>query len=329
MRNGFTGTLPNLFIPGAQKSGTTSLHALLTEHPEIYGGTTKEPQFFSRDDLYARGVGYYSKHFYPEAHGDRYVLDSSQSYMPMHEVPVRIRNTIGVGARFIFVFRHPVDRIVSTFHHTRHRPGGEVERTLMDVVPPQLDSVTLEDWIRFEQAAVQRLLRSGGLISRGPTWSAAGFPYNYAYVGCYSRHVQAYLDAFSIDNFLFLTFEDVATAQEDVASRISRFLDIDRDPLLSVDKVHMNEGSRHHRYRPAARYLRTAGSLARRAGAGHLAEAIERVGEHLFPAPRKERFPADVHARLTEIFLPEIERTEALTGLDLSAWKAQGTPEAG
>ena len=36
---------PNLFIPGAAKSGTTSLHALLNLHPDVCMSSTKEPVY--------------------------------------------------------------------------------------------------------------------------------------------------------------------------------------------------------------------------------------------------------------------------------------------
>src|ERR1700712_5403611 len=38
---------PNLFIIGAAKSGTTSLHYYLSQHPDIFMSTVKEPHFFA------------------------------------------------------------------------------------------------------------------------------------------------------------------------------------------------------------------------------------------------------------------------------------------
>src|SRR6478735_3161381 len=39
--------LPNLFIVGAAKSGTTSLYHYLSQHKDIYMCQVKEPHFFS------------------------------------------------------------------------------------------------------------------------------------------------------------------------------------------------------------------------------------------------------------------------------------------
>src|SRR5262245_6077586 len=41
--------LPNFFIVGAPKSGTTSLYHCLDQHPEIYMSPVKEPSFFASD----------------------------------------------------------------------------------------------------------------------------------------------------------------------------------------------------------------------------------------------------------------------------------------
>ena len=39
-------SVPNLFIIGAMKSGTTYLHDLLSSHPDIFMSTVKEPCHF-------------------------------------------------------------------------------------------------------------------------------------------------------------------------------------------------------------------------------------------------------------------------------------------
>lgn len=45
-RHGQRVRLPNFFILGAAKSGTTSLHFYLKQHPEIFLSPEKEPTFF-------------------------------------------------------------------------------------------------------------------------------------------------------------------------------------------------------------------------------------------------------------------------------------------
>ena len=37
----------NLFLAGAAKCGTTTLHHMLSWHPDIFAGPLKEPHFFA------------------------------------------------------------------------------------------------------------------------------------------------------------------------------------------------------------------------------------------------------------------------------------------
>src|SRR5688572_16277890 len=43
--------LPNFFVIGAPRSGTTSLYEYLDAHPDIVMSTVKEPDFFARSSL--------------------------------------------------------------------------------------------------------------------------------------------------------------------------------------------------------------------------------------------------------------------------------------
>lgn len=51
------GRLPDVLGLGAQKGGTTSLHLLLEEHPQVFLLAEKELQYFSK--RYAEGVALY------------------------------------------------------------------------------------------------------------------------------------------------------------------------------------------------------------------------------------------------------------------------------
>ena len=53
--------LPDFLIIGAQKAGTTSLHAYLTQHTSVVAPVTKEVHFF--DHEYQRGSGWYRANF--------------------------------------------------------------------------------------------------------------------------------------------------------------------------------------------------------------------------------------------------------------------------
>ncbi|MFT7589805.1 MAG: hypothetical protein ACI959_002025, partial [Limisphaerales bacterium] len=43
--------LPDFFVVGAVKAGTTALHLFLDQHPEIYMSPVKETNYFSQPDM--------------------------------------------------------------------------------------------------------------------------------------------------------------------------------------------------------------------------------------------------------------------------------------
>ncbi|MEM6258907.1 MAG: sulfotransferase [Planctomycetota bacterium] len=109
---------PNLFIIGAMKSGTTSLHNYLSFHPRIYMSGVKEPMHFSRQKNYGKGHRKYMKLFAAVVEED-YFGESSTEYAkrPKHRgVAIRLHE-FNPDAKLIYVMRDPFDRIISQFKH--------------------------------------------------------------------------------------------------------------------------------------------------------------------------------------------------------------------
>src|SRR5688500_5255551 len=69
---------PNLFLLGAAKCGTTSLHAILGQHPDIHACWGKEPTFFNWPFQVVRNPLEYFRLFDSPK---RYRLDSSGAYL--------------------------------------------------------------------------------------------------------------------------------------------------------------------------------------------------------------------------------------------------------
>jgi hypothetical protein len=313
-------TLPNLIIPGAQKSGTTSFVQLLETHEDIYTGERKEPHFFSKDRKYLRGVDLY-KSYYLHYRGQRIIVDASQSYMPLNFVPERIAETLGNHIRFIIVLRNPIDRVISAFTHFRIHKGGETMRNLADVIPKQLEGLTLEKLIAHEEQSVRSGLSSGSLQSRNDTWSKSGFPFNYFYVSCYSRHISTYFRYFPKRDFLFLTFEQVTQHRGEAIHKVGGFLEVDPSGFNVSSNIHANPSLvyKSRMLRVLSPIKETLKRLLPRSTVGKL-KALER--EWLMEKPGY-RFSSSTYHRVLEIFQPEIYRVERLTGLDLSSWKVE------
>lgn len=120
--------LPNFLLIGAMKCGTTSLADHLAGHPQIFMSVPKELHFFSWPDRWQRGLKWYES-FFTAAAGYPRVGEASTTYT-MHptypEVPARIADILP-AARFLYLVRHPIDRVVSHYMHLWYLGATDAE----------------------------------------------------------------------------------------------------------------------------------------------------------------------------------------------------------
>lgn len=107
-------------IIGAMKSGTTTLHSIVAQHPEVVGGIRKELNFFRRGRKGGHRVKRYEKLF-PRLDKTQhaYTLDSSPNYTKpgiWELAPRRIAELPG-RKRLIYMLRNPIERIDSHIAH--------------------------------------------------------------------------------------------------------------------------------------------------------------------------------------------------------------------
>ena len=110
--------LPTFFIVGAQKSGTSTLHRLLQQHPQVYLGDPKEPHFFSDPAIWAKGEGWYRSLF--AAAGDAGAVgEASTTYAmyPHYSGVVGRLTSLIPEPRIILLVREPVARMRSAYLH--------------------------------------------------------------------------------------------------------------------------------------------------------------------------------------------------------------------
>jgi Sulfotransferase family len=127
--------LPDFFLLGAPKAGTTALHAALAQHPQLYLSPVKEPKFYLCDGRPPRGFGQRGP---GDAHSarewiwrrDRYEAlfdpapagllrgESTPFYLYDRAAQQRIQQDVP-NARLLVVIRDPVDRAYSNWMHLR------------------------------------------------------------------------------------------------------------------------------------------------------------------------------------------------------------------
>ena len=175
------------------KCATTTLHAQLAAQRGIFlTDKLDEPDFFSDDERYARGSDWYRTLFQEAAAGDL-TGDVSTGYTKLPTDPgtvERMQKDVP-DARFVYLMRHPVDRLVSHFIHdwsvgrisvsideavATHRPLVDYGRYAMQL-RPYLDAfgsdrvlpVFFERFVTESQNEFERVCRFIG-YSGTPQW---------------------------------------------------------------------------------------------------------------------------------------------------------------
>lgn len=110
--------LPQFLIIGAMKCGTTTLQAQLVAQPGIFMTTPKEPNFFSDDAVFARGMGWYRGLFAQARPGDlRGEASTHYTKLPTHSATIARLRPHCPDLRLIYMIRNPVQRAVSHYIH--------------------------------------------------------------------------------------------------------------------------------------------------------------------------------------------------------------------
>lgn len=105
---------PNLYIVGLPKAGTTSLHDLLLQHPDIAGSPDFKDYLFFNDVLRLKDI----KQLVAYHKQENYLLDSGATYSFYPETVERIKHFVP-DAKLILIVRNPIDRTLSDYYFRR------------------------------------------------------------------------------------------------------------------------------------------------------------------------------------------------------------------
>lgn len=111
--------LPDFIIIGSMKAATSTLHMQLAQHAGIFMSNPKEPCFFSDDAQFARGMNWYESLF-AASHPSDIRGESSTHYTKLPTYPrtiARMKQYLPAHIRFIYIIRHPIDRLISQYIH--------------------------------------------------------------------------------------------------------------------------------------------------------------------------------------------------------------------
>jgi hypothetical protein len=195
---------PNLFIAGAPRCGTSSLHAWLQSIPGIHMSRIKEPNFFSRqviadDNPLVKPIRDEREYLrlFRDAGGARIRGEASPNYLEDPAAPELIART-APGAKVIVSLRDPVERLHSTYLMLRNNLAG--------------------------MGAFRQEIERGLALQGNPSLSVVA-----PRTGLYAAQIDRYRRVFGDANFLVLVFEELMADIPGTLGRVLAFLGIDHD----------------------------------------------------------------------------------------------------
>ena len=128
-------TRPDFIIVGAMKCATSTIHDQLAFQPGISMSEPKEPNFFSDEEQWAKGMAWYESLFDAMPSEDL-KGESSTHYtkLPTHLECAKRLHACVPDAKLIYVMRDPVNRIVSQYIHEWSQHGIEKNCSIDDAI---------------------------------------------------------------------------------------------------------------------------------------------------------------------------------------------------
>jgi hypothetical protein len=310
-------TMPNFFIIGAQKAGTTSLYHYLAQHPQVYMSPVKEPYFFDHEldsdgTIVRENSGHLSSQRAPKYanieeyralfHGvesETAIGEASTPYIYISGTAERIERYVP-EAKVIAVLRNPVDRAYSAFVHAV-RIGME----------------PLTDFAQALQEEKRRVAENSH-----PT-------FHYRNRGYYYAQLQRYCEVLGQERVGVWLYEDLKEDPEGTVQGIFRFLGVDDAFVPDTSSKHNPSGvPKNAIARAAIKAMDMAAFvfLKKFTSASRiyplLSKMRQRVQSQIVvkPPPIDQRIRAD----LIESYREDILNLQELIGRDLSVWLKGG-----
>jgi hypothetical protein len=295
---------PNFIVIGAARSGTTSLHHYLGQHPQVFMCPVKEPNYFAFDgtfdELRGPGIGYLIENsivdrdaylnLFGQARGAAAIGEVSPRYMIAEGCAGRIYKTIP-EARLIAILRHPVERAWASF--VGHRKNG------------------WEKCENFRDAFAAEPARKAAGQSMGLHFSA----------GLYASRLEPYFDLFGPERIRVVLYDDLVSDPAGLLGDLFGFLQVDANFRADMSFQHNPSGM-----------IRNSGM---RWFWGR-SEDLRRKVRGVMPKPFRDwaytqisrnqvrtELPASFRAEFTEYFHADILRLSSMIGRNLDHWLIQ------
>lgn len=289
------GLMPNLFVIGASKAGSSALHAYLKYHPEVRMSDEKEPCFFvDRDELKAAWPIMARRRcshdwnayldLYAGGEGARYRGEGSVYYSQAPHrsgVPGRIAQAMP-DARIVYVVREPVSRTIAHY------------------------------WQRAKEFQDARELREA--LEQDPL---------YRDTSDYALQLSAYLEVFDSAQIHVVVAEDLRARRVETLATLFSWMGLPPHEYKDGELAERHKSpttSRRERL-PFVKQVRDSAlwAQARELLPPYVVDRMRTMSTKQFS--KAEVDDHDVRDWLADYFAPRIEAFETLIGCRIDAWR--------
>ena len=223
MRN----NLPNFLIVGAAKSGTSSLHNYLNQHPQVFMPSynkermkVKEPRFLIKDLVQHRlhnGIWTFEEYrsLFADVKDEKAIGESTVLYLYYYKNAINnIKHYLGEDVKIIIMLRNPADRAYSAFQHVSRgfKENNSFEKSLEN-----------------EAGRMEREEHLTPMVM-------------YKEMGMYYEMVKAYMESFKNIHIIF--YEDFRDKIESEMNKTYNFLGISNNIEIDFITKHNVGGKR-------------------------------------------------------------------------------------
>jgi len=218
--------LPDFFVIGAGRTGTTSLFHYLSQHPSISRSAYDELGYF--DVNFHLGLNWYrslfpsvlTRFFSKQKTKAFLTYDVTPSYVRRPWVAKRIHNVFP-NTKLIVVLRNPVDKSYS--HYYQSAKYGE-KRTFEQVVKQEINDI-LEWKNKLKDDNYFATKVEGSILARG----------------FYAEQLPVWFDIFSKQQIMVIQSEKLASDTKEVMNDVFQFLELPKFEIPNTKKVNVSK----------------------------------------------------------------------------------------
>jgi len=288
---------PNFFILGAPKSGTTSLYAYLSDHPEIVMSNPKEPHYFSTDieNGGIKSLDEYLACFDSPRGSAKAIGDASTLYL-YSKVAVPEILKFNKNARFIVMLRDPSE-IAFSFHQVALRVFGETETEFhhaWDLQEERAKGINLPDGCPDPQL------------------------FAYGEIAKLGLQVERLLSLVDPDAVHFVFFQDFKERTKQEFLNVLRFLGLDSS---FNTKYNVHNPTRRIKYPQITKLVNRAIEIKRKVGIETEFGFANKIHQANIEEKPLEQLNQDVHKKMKNFYEKDLKLLSSLVKKDLSAWR--------